>query len=135
MHVCTFDILHIIYIVLLFVHVQFLNCVAPNVNYHLKNTKDMVQGAAIRLQVFLNYLDSHGIPHASHKVIRRKTKKCKRCAPRKRQYFLRKDVVVSLRKIRRELAECKGCICIPRDQLKEGFIEAFKHSIRKPDYW
>ena len=105
---------------------QFLGCVAPNVRYHAPKSNSLIPGVAVRVPDFLCYLDKHGIPHRSQKSIRKRAKKSKRCAPRMRQFFLKKGVIISSRKIRRSLSTCKGCICVSEEELEERFITSFK---------
>lgn len=111
---------------------QFLGCVTPNVSYHIPKMKGMIQGVAVRLPQFLEFLNKHGIPHRSEKNVRKKVKKNKRVCARMKQHFLKKGVVVSsrirLKKIRRAWTICKGCICFPRDELK-SFMTALKQGM------
>ena len=63
------------------------------------------------------------------KSVRKKVKRNKRVGAHMKQHFLKKGVVVSskirLKRIRRSLTTCKGCICFPKDEL-DSFMKAFK---------
>ena len=111
---------------------QFLGCIAPNVSYHIPRVRGMIQGVAVRLHQFLEFLDKHGIPHRPEKSVRKKVKRNKRAGAHMKQHFLKKEVVISskmrLKKIRRSLTICKGCICFPRDELV-SFMAAFKRGM------
>ena len=111
---------------------QFLGCVAPNVSYHIPRVRGMIQGVAVRLHQFLEFLDKRGIPHRSEKSVRKKVKRNRRVGARMKQHFLKKGVVVSsklrLKRIRRSLTTCKGCICFPKDELS-SFMRAFEKGI------
>ena len=111
---------------------QFLGCVAPNVRYHIPKVRGMIQGVAVRLPQLLEFLDKCGIPHRSEKRIRKEVKRNKRVGAKMKQHFVKKGVVVSskmrLKKFRRALTVCKGCICFPRDEL-DSFMAAFKQGV------
>ena len=102
-------------LLLLLLSLQFLRCVAPNISYHAPTSKRMIRGVAVRLPQLLDYLDKHGVNHKSAKVIRKKAKKSKKCAPRMKQYFLKNGVVLKDARVQREQSVCKGCLCIPDD--------------------
>ena len=96
-------------------------------SYHIPKVSGMIRGVAVRLPEFLEFLDKHGIPHRSHKIVRKKVKRNNRAGVRMKQYFLKKGVLVPLttKRIRRTRATCKGCICIPGDEVGE-FMAVFK---------
>ena len=87
----------------------------------------MIRGVAIRIPQLINYLDKHGINHKSAKIIRKKAKKSRKCAPRMKQYFLKAGIIVKDKKIQRTQSVCKGCLCVPEDQMLEDFLLYFGH--------
>ena len=81
----------------------------------------MVRGVAVRLPQFTEYLDKHGISHKPDKAIRKKAKKNAKCAPHMKQYFLKQGVTIDGTRIRRIHSVCKGCLCMPENELSEEF--------------
>lgn len=108
-------------------HFQFMHCVAPRIRYHPPRGH-MIEGVAIRLSFFLQLLDEYGIAHESARLIRMKQKKSASCRSSTKQYFLKKGVLLpeGVRAISRgKNAECKGCICIAKENVPESFLKFF----------
>ncbi len=111
---------------------QFLSCVAPNVVYHLPEHRSRIRGIAVRLSAVVNYLDKHGIPHRATKVIRKRTKRNKRCATTMKQHFLKEGLTITTRKVKRNLKICKGCLILPADVMPDEFNSAFPGACDTP---
>ena len=98
---------------------------APNISYHAPKAKGMTRGVAVRLPLFIDYIDKHEIAHASAGAIRKMVKRERKSAPRMKQYFLKKGVVVVDSKISRINSVCKGCLCIPEEMTSDDFQQTF----------
>ena len=108
--------------------------VNPNVSYLPKKKAGAVKisGVAITLKEFLREADGFNIEHEGEKKIRSKLRGHPRCDTRMKQYFniegstknvIDRSDVCSVR--------CITCICIPKDEIPEGFFELVKQNVVK----
>ena len=46
-----------------------------------------------------------------------------------KQYFLKNGIVLKDARVQREHSVCKGCLCIPEDQMMDDFLLHFSHGL------
>jgi len=111
---------------------QVLQVVNPNITYVPKNRagSTKVTGIAIILKEFLREADKFNIEHEGEKKIRSKLQGHPRCGTRMKQYF---NILGSTKNaIDRNDANsvrCSTCICIPRDEIPEGFFQIVEENV------
>lgn len=93
-------------------------------NFHPPGRGYMIAGVAIRLALFVQVLDDHGIPHKSIEQIRKEIRSCKLAACNSKQYFLKEGGEASIHG--RSQLRCKGCAVIPRSEVPQAFFEIFE---------
>ena len=108
---------------------QVLQVVNPNVKYKVQSSchaDTRISGVAITLKEFLCKLDNYSIPHHSEKIIRQVIRKRSNYLSHSKQFFLKEDSDPSLTSISRLMpgsTRCKTCICMPKQDIPEGFLE------------